>query len=456
MGNYLSKNSKLISMLIIGMVMTFCFTMPTVNAQDRDWKMGKLSQGEGKWGKYWKPSEMFRWWDPDHFYECDNGIEGTFEGKKCVGCHAVVSPGIVNDWKLSAHSTANVTCDQCHGEDHQNLHMPTTDVCKTCHEAQVAQFKSELESGNPSHARAFHPDIVEFGWQISKPQEEVNGCAQCHVIENRCDSCHTRHRFNPQEAKKPKACKVCHMGPDHRGWETYESSLHGVIADMEGDSWDWDKPLKDGNYRTPTCAYCHMYDGDHNATRKTVFGDMGITEVDRGLAKYKKQRDDWIRVCSDCHSPRFAAAYLRDADEAVRISHKKVREAKKVIDDLYADGLLDAMPKDLAPFLDQGHAWALGSRMHNVTAIEREFFDLVVFHTTTTFKAAFHMSPDVSTVKSGAFKADESLAKIKSEASKLRRLAALEKAAGIKYVPDDFWKEGEYLDTLTVIEEDKK
>ena len=398
------KTKKIYTLLIVGFIALFLINIPNVNAQTRDWKMGKLSQGEGKWGKFWKPSEMFRWWDPEHFYECDNGIEGTFEGKNCVTCHKVVTPGIVNDWNASAHSKKGVTCDKCHGNDHQKLRMPTTETCNPCHEKEVNQFRSELTSGHPSHARAFHPDIVEFGWQISKPQEEVNGCAQCHVIENRCDSCHTRHRFNPEEAKRSEACQVCHMGPDHSEWECYQSSLHGIIANMEGDSWDWSKPLKDGNYRTPTCAYCHMYDGNHNAIKNTVFGDMGITEVDRGLDKYKEQRDGWISICDDCHSPRFAAAYLRDADEAVRISHKKVREAKSVIDGLYKDKLLDAMPKDLAPFLDQGHSWAPGSRMHNVTAIEREFFDLTVFHTPTVFKAVFHVSPDMATVKNGAFK----------------------------------------------------
>ena len=51
-------------------------------------------------------------------------------------------------------------------------------------------------------------------------------------------------------------------------------------------------------------------------------------------------------------------------------------------------------------------------------------------------------------------KQDESVAKIKSEASKLRRLGAIEKQLGIEYTPSDFWKQGEYLDILTVIEDE--
>lgn len=430
-------------------------SISVVNAQVKDWKLGKLAEGEGKWGKYWKPSEMYRWWDPEHFFEVDNGIDGKYEGEECVSCHKAVTPGIVNDWKLSAHSKNMVTCNKCHGSDHQKLVMPTTEVCSECHEKEFQQFKSELVAGHPSHARAFHPDIVEFGWQISKPQTEVNGCAQCHVVENRCDSCHTRHRYSPAEARHSESCGICHMGPDHREKECYESSMHGVIAEIEQNSWDWEKPLRDANYRTPTCAYCHMYDGNHNSIKNTVFGDMGITEVDRGSENYKEQRDGWLRICSDCHSTHFAAAYLRDADDAVRISHKKVREAKAVIDDLHSEGLLEPMPKDLAPYLDQGHKWALGSRMHNVPAIEREFFDLVVFYTTTVFKGAYHMSPDYATVLAGAFEQDASVAKIKSEASKMRRLSALEKASGIEWIPENYWKKGEYLDELVIIDESK-
>ena len=62
------------------------------------------------------------------------------------------------------------------------------------------------------------------------------------------------------------------------------------------------------------------------------------------------------------------------------------------------------------------------------------------------------MSANLQTYELGAFKQDESLVKIKSEASKLRRLKALEEKAGIKHVPYDFWKKGEYTDSLLIID----
>ncbi len=414
--------------------------------------LGKLAKGEGKWGEHWKPIEMFRWWDPGHYFEADNKIDGTFEGEKCVACHSLTTPRIAIDWKESAHSDAGVTCDKCHGSEHQKIQMPTPDTCAKCHPEQVEDFKSEGKTGHPSHARAFHPDVVEAGWQISKPQPEVAGCAQCHAIENKCDSCHFRHRFDASEARRPEACSYCHNGPDHRDTECYNTSAHGVITQIGGDNWDWDKPLKVGNYRAPTCAYCHMYKGTHNAIENAVYSHMGVEEIDRGAEEFASKRKAWVNICNDCHSPRFAAAYLRGADETVKVSHTKVREAKAIIEDLHKDGLLDAMPDDLAPYLDEGHKWNLGGRMYNVTAIEREFFDMVVYHGTTIFKAAFHMSANFQTYELGAFKQDQSLAKIKSEASKLRRLKALEDKVGIKYESYDFWKVGEYTNSLKVIQ----
>ena len=89
--------------------------------------------------------------------------------------------------------------------------------------------------------------------------------------------------------------------------------------------------------------------------------------------------------------------------------------------------------------------------MYNITEIERIWFDMLVYQGTTVFKSAFHMSADMQTYVA-AFQQDESLLKVKSEASKLRRIKALEEKVGIKHVPYDFWKKGEYTDSLLVID----
>ncbi len=414
---------------------------------------GKLTKDVEELGEHWKPIEMFRWWDPGHFFEPDNKVQGIFEGEKCVACHTVVTPGITNEWKKSTHSFGGVTCDKCHGSEHQKIQMPTPDTCAKCHPGQVEDFKSERKTGHPSHASAFHPTGVNEEGQSSKQLPEVTGFALRHAIENKCDSCHFRHRFNAAEARRPEACSYCHNGPGHRETESYNTSAHGVITKIDGDNWDWDKQLKVGNYRVPTCAYCHMYKGTHNAVENAVYAHMGVKEVDRGAEDFVKKRKAWINICNDCHSTRFASAYLRGADETVKVSHTIVREAKDILEGLHKSGLLDGMSEDLPPHLDERDKVDLVNSMHTINTIEREFFDMNDYHTTTVFKEAFHMSANLRANEMGAIKQEQSLARIKSEASRLRRLDAMKDKVGIKYEEFDFWKVVEYTNSLKVIKE---
>lgn len=415
-----------------------------------------LPRGAGKYADQWQAPSVYQWLDPNLFSP-NNPIHGVFDGETCVGCHAGFTPTIANDWKASKHAAAKVYCTACHGNDHQKLFMPKPETCENCHKTQVAQYKEELKAGHPAHATAMDPDTYTNAWQLNKPPAEVVGCAQCHRIGSvGCDSCHTRHKFSAVEARQPTACMNCHSGVDHRDFETWENAKHGNIWQAERQTTDWTKPLQRGNYRAPTCAYCHMPGGDHNTVRNTVYAAMGTKEVNRGAPEHKEKRDRWVAICSDCHSSRFARAQLDYMDEAVSVSFKKVREARKILDDLYKDGIMEPMPQALAPGWTGGHAAAFGGMNYNVPAIERLFYEMVAYATTNTFKGAAHSSGGSATYTFGAFEADKYLAAIKSEAEKMRRLNRIEKKSGTPYAPSDFWKQGEYTDTLKVIREPKK
>ena len=159
-------------------------------------------------------------------------VEGA--GKDCVKCHKVLSPLAVKDWEESKHYKENVGCDACHN-DHSNLIMPTPDTCGKCHADRV------MEHRNGKHNIAWSKKVAAGGKgggagrylaQYSEMQE--SGCGGCHSVETKCDSCHTRHRFDPAEAREPAACGTCHMGPDHAQMEYYEASKHGVLFEIEG------------------------------------------------------------------------------------------------------------------------------------------------------------------------------------------------------------------------------
>lgn len=419
----------------------------------------KTVPAEGKYGKLFYFLPVIRWYDPEHYYSTESSIKGTFKSDECLLCHTIQTPGIVAQWKRSEHHHPSegkdpVTCDKCHGTDHENLTMPSYKTCgtKECHEKQMT---GHLAGTVGSHTHAFHTNTIEAAsWQIGKPGEEVTGCAACHgTAENRCDGCHTRHEFSEAEARRPNNCGVCHTGLDHYESEMYMQSYHGKIYEAEGATWDWSKPLKPQNYKTPTCAYCHMQGGEHNAMKSsTVYSHMGTALVDRGAPKYKEKREGWIKICQGCHSPRFAKDQLEAMDEAVKVSFTKWREAMAIVTDLYQDGLLDPMPKDLAPDWTGHYTFSLfpggEGRMFNVSEIERISFEMLVYITNAVYKASAHFAWYNATYGLGAFCQDRWLIQVKAEASRLRRFAEIEKKLGIQHTAYDFWKHGEYTDLL--------
>ena len=92
--------------------------------------------GEGKFGKLFKFLPIIRWYDPDHYYTPNMNVSGEFKHEECIMCHTVQTPGIVAQWKKSKHASTEkgiVGCDKCHGNNHQQLHMPSWKHCGECH-----------------------------------------------------------------------------------------------------------------------------------------------------------------------------------------------------------------------------------------------------------------------------------------------------------------------------------
>ena len=54
-----TKKKIFIFFFVFTLVSFGLFSSVNVHA---DGELGKLANGEGKWGKFWKPIEMYRWW----------------------------------------------------------------------------------------------------------------------------------------------------------------------------------------------------------------------------------------------------------------------------------------------------------------------------------------------------------------------------------------------------------
>jgi len=315
-----------------------------------------------------------------------NEYELTDAARDCIECHATETHGIVADWDNSRHAEEGISCIDCHEVDpdsamalsgvegHEDLDVAVSmlippSVCGECHENQVAQFSA---SGHyRAHIQRIPKDsltaLVEVHEGQNHPEfktaSDETGCMQCHgtdyIVDDtghptnetypsagignvypngeigNCTVCHSRHRFDIAEARKPVACGGCHLGPDHPDIEIYENTKHGQIYDADGEEWIWDSPSGEwepGDYRAPTCATCHMSGiGDleptHNVTQRLYWNLWSPESKVRNsddvmsplLGDGEAGRAEMMEVCSACHSSSHTAGYFESGDKAVKL-----------------------------------------------------------------------------------------------------------------------------------------
>ena len=374
----------------------------------------------------------------------------------CVKCHRKVTPNIVKDFLSGAMGkSGEVDCADCHGSAHMSkadvdkAELPTEKTCQKCHEEQHDQYMA----GKHSAAWIAMSSMPTNGLQPHPFIQGLKGCGGCHKVGIRdaatkgkgygspCDSCHTRHKFSKAEARRPEACRTCHMGFDHPPWEMWSASKHGVIYLTEGDTG-----------RAPKCQTCHMENGNHDVMTAWGFLALRLPEDDqewmgyratilKGLqvldangkptgrlevvkagkvarldkASWKKERERMVKVCVRCHSEKYARTNLHNADMMIKAADKLMAEAIEIVAGLYKDGILKPQPgkpayPDILAFYD------------NMTPIEETLYVMFLEHRMRAFQGAFHMNPDYVTWY-GLAEMKKDLVEIKADAAMMRREA---------------------------------
>ena len=297
------------------------------------------------------------------------------------------------------------------------------DSCIGCHRKTNGALRS-------SHAMAEQHAMENAAFQVAPAAMQRQGCLSCHSIgktfddggRGRCNACHSAHQYSVQEAREPDACSGCHMGPDHPQAEAWEASKHGVVY----------RAVRDETV-APTCTSCHM-GGD------TGHDDSGVVTIGGTLAEsviagdeppspmsiisredFEAGRDKMLAICRQCHSAAFASRHLRDADEIKQKADGLLAEAVQIITQLEQEGLLRPMPQDRPPHPIAGHELVLGSEQlySDTSYIEQLFFEMMKFHHPTTFKGAYHFSPD-HTHSLGWVQLQAGMTRIRAEADRLR------------------------------------
>ena len=313
---------------------------------------------------------------------------------ECVQCHERNTPGIVEQYGHSTMAAAEVTCRDCHevengypgSVEHEGtfvLNQPTTAMCETCHENEVAQY-NQSRHGLPAYVafagsdglndelQALYQNIPEGGalpevfrarnslHVIEGPAVTKFACESCHNIGapaadgsiGQCQDCHLRHEFSLEQVRKPETCNACHIGPDHPQWEIYQESPHGIAYATNGHTWDWEAEpgtLDTTNFPAPTCATCHMSGFGPTATTHDV-GDRLTWYLAAPISQRRPAwQDNMTRmqgVCSECHNNNFIETFYSDADRVVAQVNAWVAESDEIIQPLKDNGLLTDQPFD--------------------------------------------------------------------------------------------------------------
>ncbi|MBN1102372.1 MAG: hydroxylamine oxidoreductase [Deltaproteobacteria bacterium] len=300
----------------------------------------------------------------------------------CCDCHEAEEsdPDVSED-----HYRQYERADQKYGTKEYRVPVAaavTPKDCSRCHPDEAKQYSMSK-----------HANTVEIMWKIdpwlnhgmNSDFERISGCYTCHgsVLKIRdgkltpetwpnvgvgrinmdgskgsCTSCHTRHLFSVMEARKPEACGQCHLGPDHPQIEIYMESKHGDIYTAHGSKYNWTAAIGTWtpgvDYRAPTCASCHISGSgsvltSHDVTERLAWETQAPLTVRPqdfqafpARTNWQVERDKMKKVCRQCHGKNWVEGHFVRLDRTVNeYDDVYYRPAKKMLDDLYARGLLD-------------------------------------------------------------------------------------------------------------------
>lgn len=241
------------------------------------------------------------------------------------------------------------------------------DSCLYCHGTKI-EVKG-LKARDTSMGEMKFPELA--GW----PSVGV-GRINPDGSKGACTSCHPRHAFSIEVARKPATCSECHKGPDVPAYKIYSVSKHGNIYASSGGKWHFDAvPWKLGeDFTAPTCATCHASlvvgpDGSQIAKRThqmsdrlpyRLFGliyaapqpkspDTTIIRNKAGLplpteltgepaaaylidAKEQAQRLATMQaVCLACHAQSWVDGHFARLDQSIKTTNEMTLAATKIV-----------------------------------------------------------------------------------------------------------------------------
>ncbi len=201
-----------------------------------------------------------------------------------------------------------------------------------------------------------------------------------------CTSCHPRHSFAIEIARKPYTCGQCHLDPDVPAYNVYKESKHGNIYEVKENDWNFTNvPWVIGtDIKAPTCATCHNSlivapEGNVIAERSHDFGsrlwirlfgliyshpqpksgDTTIIKNKDGLplpvtfggepavdflidtAEQGKRFETMKNVCRGCHSTSWVSGHFRKFDNTIKETNEMTLTATGLMLETWNKGIED-------------------------------------------------------------------------------------------------------------------
>ncbi len=255
-----------------------------------------------------------------------------------------------------------------------------------------------------------------------------------------CTSCHPRHSFSIEIARKPYTCGQCHLEPDVPAWNVYKESKHGNIYFSKYHEWNFDAvPWIIGeNFTSPTCATCHnsllvSNDGDVVTERTHNFGDrlwlrlFGLiyshpqpksgnttliknrdglplpTTLDNQIVteylidknEQMKRQNEMKKICSSCHSSQWIDGHFAKLENTIDEVDKMILSTTKLISEAWKKEI----ENNANPFDE---------------SIEKMWIRQWLFYgNSIKYSSAMTGAPDYATFKNGWWEMSENLQKIR-------------------------------------------
>jgi hypothetical protein len=314
--------------------------------------------------------------------------------------------------------------------------------CLSCHGTQVEV------TGKVKRATDFGD--MEFPVLQGWPNQGV-GRLNPDGSRGACTSCHTRHQFSIELARKPATCAECHKGPDVPAYNVYSVSKHGATYEALGKGWSFTPvPWVPGrDFTTPTCAGCHISGlataADKPLVKRThrmndrlpvrLFGlpyahphpkspdttgivnrgglplptELSGEPVERFLvdaAEQQRRRATLQTVCKSCHSTAWTEGHFARLDTAVRSTNAQTLTATKILLRAWAIGAARGPAQKDSPFNEP---------------IERRWVQQWLFYANSTRFAAAMSGADYGAFEKGRWDLSRNLREMQEWLSRAER-----------------------------------